>query len=61
MAKRAPLGLGDFILRARALNLYRDALRTVRQAPPHAQGAPCLRPLRHMRCAVSRCPGGTQA
>jgi hypothetical protein len=39
MAKRAPLDLGGFILRARALNLYREALRTVRQAPPHAQGA----------------------
>lgn len=41
MAKRAPLDLGGFILRARALNLYREALRTVRHAPPHAQGALC--------------------
>jgi hypothetical protein len=35
----APLDLGSFILRARALQLYRDALRVVRQAPPNTRGA----------------------
>jgi hypothetical protein len=36
----AGLDLGSFILRARVLNLYREALRTVRRAPPHTHGAP---------------------
>ncbi|MQM10298.1 hypothetical protein Taro_043191 [Colocasia esculenta] len=31
------LDLQAFILRARVLSLYRDALRTVRRAPPHAR------------------------
>lgn len=28
----------DFIIRARVLKLYRQALRTARRAPPHARG-----------------------
>jgi hypothetical protein len=43
----AGLDLGSFILRARVLNLYREALRTVRRAPPHTHGAPAAR--RHTR------------
>ncbi len=46
----APLDLGYFILRAQALHLYRQALRSVRQAPPHARGVP---PLRASRLAAS--------
>ena len=38
----AALDLGSFILRARVLNLYREALRTVRRAPPHTHGARCV-------------------
>ena len=30
--------LQDFILRARVLKLYRQALRTSRRAPPYARG-----------------------
>ena len=33
------LGLQHFLLRAQALKLFREALRSVRQAPPHARGA----------------------
>jgi hypothetical protein len=57
MAKRAPLDLGGFILRARALNLYREALRTVRHAPPHAQGALCPAHSCLAQRAASRGPG----
>jgi hypothetical protein len=33
------LGLQHFLLRAQSLKLFREALRSVRQAPPHARGA----------------------
>jgi len=32
------LSLQDFLLRARVLKLYRQALRIARRAPDHAQG-----------------------
>lgn len=32
------LDLQEFILRARVLKLYRQALRTTRKAPVHARG-----------------------
>ncbi|XP_049931752.1 uncharacterized protein LOC116247153 isoform X2 [Nymphaea colorata] len=36
MGIKAP-SLQDFIMRARVLKLYRDALRTARRAPPHSR------------------------
>ena len=38
-----PFDLQDFLLRARVLNLYRQALRTAQRAPVHARGETLLR------------------
>jgi len=38
LSKLDGLDLGSFVLRARALSLFRDALRTARQAPVGARG-----------------------
>jgi hypothetical protein len=35
--------LQDFLLRARVLKLYRQALRTAQKAPAHARGETLLR------------------
>jgi hypothetical protein len=47
------MDLRGFILRARALQLYRDALRTVRRAPSHTHGAhAALHAPAQRRCAL---------